>query len=155
MHGPLPPELAVFEKDVGVWDADVVVRFPGQPESRSRGVSTNRLAHGGRWLVVDYQADSGFAGHGVYGWDANKRRYVGTWVDNMRDFLAIAEGTWDPERRAMTYVTTVPRGPDGQPFTLREVTETVDADTQIFRSYSPTGDGGELEMMTVTYRRRR
>lgn len=56
---------AVFEKDVGVWDSEMEIRpAPGAPTARQKGVSTNHLI-GGRWLVVDYRADSGFEGHGI------------------------------------------------------------------------------------------
>src|SRR5687767_7116392 len=61
MNFPLAPEHKVFEKDVGLWDAEIEVRpGPGAPVQRSRGVSENRLTCGGAWLVTDYRADSGF-----------------------------------------------------------------------------------------------
>jgi hypothetical protein len=142
----------VFEKDVGTWTAEIEVRpQPGGEPVRSKGVSTSRLACGGRWLVTDYQADSGFEGHGVYGWDAAKSAYVGTWVDNMRTFLAISTGAWDAEKKIMTFTTEAVVGE--RTIRWREVTETVDADHQIYRSFMP-GPDGEFEMMTVRYARR-
>ncbi len=39
---------------------------------RQKGVSTNRRIGDGRWLIVDYRAEGGFEGHGVYGYDAAK-----------------------------------------------------------------------------------
>src|SRR5262245_51239535 len=43
------PEHKVFEKDVGTWDADIMVRFPGMPPMPSRGVYAARLACGSLW----------------------------------------------------------------------------------------------------------
>jgi hypothetical protein len=140
-------EQDVFRKDVGTWDAELEIRpEPGQPPQRSQGVSVGRLIAGGRWLVVDFKNQTtGFEGHGVYGWDAAKKKYVGTWVDDMRASLTVLEGDWDPAQRTMTFHAE----------RWREVTTTVDDDTQIYRLFFPGPDGKDFEMMTVTYRRRR
>jgi hypothetical protein len=156
-HPPQPgAEHAVFQKDVGTWEAEVEVRpGPGAPPQRSRGVAVNRLACGGLWLVTEYKSEgTGFEGHGLYGWDPAKKKYVGTWVDNMRTTLALAEGTWDAGSRTMTYWHELKR-PEGSVMRWREVTQTRDADTQVFRSFIPLPDGTEFEMMTITYTRRR
>jgi hypothetical protein len=144
--------LAVYGKDVGVWDAEVEVRF-GPTPTRSKGVSTSRWTCGGRWLVTDYESDSGFSGHGVYGFDPAKGRHVGMWVDNMRGFAAVMQGRWDPATRTMEFVTEATV--QGRPMRWRELTQSVDADTQVFRSLFPGPDGHETEVMTITYRRRR
>lgn len=144
---------AVFAKDVGTWDAEIVIRpGPGAPELRSKGVSVQKLV-GGRWLVADFTNESGFEGHGLFGWDETRKSYVGTWVDTMRTFLAVMAGAYDAESRTMTYSVETTT-PDGRAVRWREVTQTVDADTQIFRQLWPAPDG-DFEMMTVTYRRRR
>jgi hypothetical protein len=143
----------VFEKDLGIWDAEVEVRpQPGAAAQRSQGVSVNRLL-GGRWLVTDFKNDtSGFEGHGIYGWDVAKQKFVGTWVDSMRGSLVITDGNWDPARRTMTYRGEMTMGE--RKISWREQTQSIDSDTQIFRSFLALPDGGEHEMMTVTYRRR-
>jgi hypothetical protein len=142
----------VFESDVGTWDADVIVRpGPGAPEQRSTGVSVQKLI-GGRWLCADFRNEgSGFEGHGIYGWDATRKAYVGTWVDPMRTFLTVMEGAWDPGTRTMTFHAEA-RLPDGRVLTWREQT-VKDGDVQTFRQFWAM-PGGEHEMMTVTYRRR-
>ena len=72
----------------------------------------------------------------------------------MRNFIAVAEGSWDAGTKTMTLWTEAP-GPGGRPIHWREVTQTVDPGRQVFRSFFPIPDGGEFEMMTVTYTRRR
>lgn len=144
----------LFAKDVGIWDAEVEVRpQPGAPPQHSRGVSVNRLV-GGRWLIADFKNEtSGFEGHGIYGWDAAKQKFVSTWVDSMRSSLVVAEGTWDPGSRTMTYRGELTMG--DKKLSWREETQSLDADTQLFRSFVTLPNGGEHEMMIVTYRRRR
>jgi hypothetical protein len=148
-------ELDVFANDVGQWDATVEVRVPGQPVQTSEGVSERRLIAGGKWLVIDFRNQStGFEGHGIQGWDPARGEYVSVWVDNQRSTLTVGHGEWDHERRTMTFRYELAR-PDGKAMRWREVIETTDADTQVFRSYMPAADGTEHELMTVTYRRRR
>jgi hypothetical protein len=157
MSFPKPgPEHEVFQKDVGTWDATIETRMaPGAPPSVSHGVMTSQLACNGRWLIAQFRNEtSGFEGHGIYGFDASKGTYTAVWVDPLRTFLAPMEGTYDPAKKTMTFVGEA-RKPDGSALRWREVTETVDPDTQIFRSFMPLPSGGEFEMMTVTYKRRK
>lgn len=144
-------ELAVLAGDVGTWDAQVVVRPPGAPPLPSRGVAVSRLACGGKWLITDFTNESGFEGHGVYGWDPARGKYVSTWVDSMRTFLVVAEGSFDPATRTMSFVAQAEI--NGHRMTWREDTRRLDDDTREFRQVFLTPEG-EMETMAVTYRRR-
>jgi hypothetical protein len=144
-------EADIFAGDVGTWDAEVTIRLgPDQPEQRSKGVATNRLV--GKWLVMDFKNETGFEGHGVFGWDETRKTYAGTWIDSARTTLSIMTGRWDAEQRAMTYDGEM-RLPDGRELRWREVTERPDDDTRRYRQIWPL-PGGDHEMMTVVYRRR-
>lgn len=151
MSPPSPgPEHRVFEKDVGEWDARVEV-YVGPVPSASTGRMSTRLACGGLWLVSDYRGDSGFEGHGMWTWDPQKRKYVGVWADGMTTFVAPGEGTWDPATRTMTFHYEAKLG--DRLVRWRQTTQTVDDDTQVFRSFMP--DTATKEMMKATYTRRR
>ena len=144
---------AVFAKDEGVWDAETEVRpGPGAAPVRSKGVFTNKRIGGGRWLVVDYRADSGFEGHGVYGWDASMEKYTGVWVDSMQTAISRAEGSWDPATKTMSYDVEVTHG--GQKIRYRELTQTQPDGSQVYRNLVPMPEGGEFEMIRTTYRKR-
>ena len=143
---------AVFSKDEGVWDAETEVRpGPGAAPVRMKGVSTNRRIGGGKWLVVDYRAESGFEGHGIYGWDASTEKYTGVWVDSMQTAISHAEGSWDPGTKTMTYHVEVTHG--GQKVHYREETTTQPDGSLLYRNLVPTPDG-EFEMIRTTYRRK-
>jgi hypothetical protein len=143
---------AVLENDVGVWDVEMEIHpGPGAAPILLTATATNRMV-GGRWLVGDHRADSGFEGHGVYGWDDAKGKYVGSWVDSMQTSIARSEGEWDPATRTMTFVVEVNH--DGRIVTYREVTEHRDDGTTVYHNLVPTPDGGEFEMIRATYRRR-
>jgi hypothetical protein len=148
-------EHEVFLKDVGTWDAEVEVRpGAGAPPQRSKGVAVNKLV--GTWLIVDFENDSGFKGHGIYGWDATKKQFAGTWIDAMRPFLSLMTGSWDAATQTMTFVGEGTM-PDGKPMRWRETTTMTGPDTQVFRTFvGGMGEGGaELEVVTTHYTRRK
>jgi hypothetical protein len=143
----------VFERDVGTWDAESQIRrSPTAAPISMRGVYRNRPIAGGRWLAVDYQSDSGFEGHGVYGWDPARGAYVGIWVDSTESVMARSEGRWDEATRTMTYVTEADRG--GSTFRYREITQAQDDGSLLYRNLMPAPGGGEFEMVRIVYRRR-
>ena len=85
-HLPKPgPEFDVLKADVGTWDVEIKTwAGPGDP-TVSKGTETNRML-GDFWLVVDFQGNMmgmDFTGHGVYGYDVQKKHYIGTWIDSM------------------------------------------------------------------------
>jgi hypothetical protein len=137
--------------DVGTWDARVTVTFPGSPPSHSTGVSVQRLTGGGKWLVADFEGSTGHVGHGVYGWDPSRDRYVSTWVDNMRSFLVVAEGRWDEANGEMTY--DVDAEINGRRMRWREITRRDGDDSRVWRQVTEMG-GEWVELMRVVYTRR-
>ena len=148
------PELALLHKDVGEWDATItVIPTPGAPPQASTGRLVGRLISGGRWLVTDFKNyTTGFEGHGIYGYNAASKRYVGTWVDDMRTNIYVGEGEWDAAAKTMTYSWSA-KMPNGQTMAWRETSQLVSDTEQVFRVLLPLPDGGEFEMMRAVYRR--
>ncbi len=151
------PEHAILNHDAGTWDATVEAwTAPNAPPSVSKGVSESRLL-GGFWLIDDFKAEfmgMPFEGHGTSGYDAAKKKYIGTWVDSMSAGLNVSESTWDEKTQTMSGYNEGP-GPDGKPMKTRGVTQWKDADTKVFSMYAPTPDGKEVLSMRITYKRRK
>ena len=155
MADPAPaPELALLHKDVGEWNAAIIVTpQPGAAPQMSTGRLVGRLISGGRWLITDFKNHTtGFEGHGIYGYNAATKRYVGTWVDDMRSNIYVGEGEWDAASRTMTYAWKATM-PGGHAMSWRETSEAVSDSEQIFRVLFPAPDGVEFEMMRAVYRR--
>jgi len=154
MADALGPEFELLKKDVGHWDAAITVTpGPGAAPQESMGHLVGRLISGGRWLITDFKNHTtGFEGHGIYGYNPAARRYVGTWVDDMRTNIYLGEGEWDEECQTMTYSwsTTLP---NGQAMRWKETSESVSENERIFRVLFPGPDGHDFEMMRVLYRR--
>src|SRR5262245_49419798 len=157
---PIPkpgPEHEILKKDVGVWDATVETTMePGGKPNVSKGVETNTLLGGGLWIIQDFKGEfqgTPFQGHGVTGYDPSKKKYVGTWVDSMSTGLSTTQGPYDPKPQTMTAWLAGP-GPNGAMMKMRSTTEWKDAHTRVFTMYSPAGQGEEVAMMKITYKRR-
>lgn len=150
-------ELELLRKDVGEWDASITVTpAPGAPPQASTGRLVSRLICGGRWLVTDFKNHTtGFEGHGIYGYNVASKRYVGTWVDDMRSNLYLGEGLWDAATKTMTYLWSATL-PNGAAMKWRETTQTLSETEQLFRVLFPSPSGAEadeFEMMRALYRR--
>jgi hypothetical protein len=143
---------AVLEADVGIWDGtQEIAPRPGAELQHHRSVSTRSLL-ADRWLVVDFRSDSGFVGHGVYGWDPTAQAYTGVWVDSMMTSIARATGRYDLATSTMTYTVEVAH--NGRTIRYREVIERPDEDTRLYTQLVPLPAGGEHPMIRITYRRR-
>ena len=160
---PIPkpgPEHQVLKADEGTWDA--VIEFvpgPGAPAMTSKGVETDRMSCGGLCLVTDFKGEmvpgTSFEGHGVSTWDPAKKKYVGSWTDSMSQGLAVSEGAWDPASKQMTGWM---EGPDmtGKVVKMKSVVEYRDnGNTRVMTMNGPGPDGKEVQMMKITYTRRK
>lgn len=148
------PELALLQKDVGDWDGTLTITpGPGATPQESKGRLTGKVISGGRWLILDFKNQTtGFEGHGIYGYNAARKRYVGTWVDDMRGDLYVADGDWDAATKTFTYHWSATM-PNGGKMTWTETSEKVSDMEQIFRVFFPQPDGTSFEMMRAVYRK--
>ena len=158
---PMPkpgPEHAALKMDVGTWDA--VVEFipaPGAPPMVSKGVEVNTIGCGGLCLISDFKGEamgSPFHGHGMTAWDPAKKKYVGSWTDSMSTGIAVAEMTYDAA--AKTGAGWM-EGPDmtGKITKTRTVVDYKTEGARVMTAYTPGPDGKEMQVMKITYTRRK
>jgi len=157
---PAPPprraELDVLRLEEGVWDA--AIEFPGQnpgdPPTRMRGVQTNTFVTGERWIKNDFTVDAKYGGHGTWGYDPKKHKYVGIWVDSNQDYIRVDEGTFDPETQTMTWWSEL-RQPDPYPPAKYRMTEAFKGDTRVLTMIAIGAKSGkEVPLGTITFTRR-
>ena len=99
-------EHKILKRDVGVWDAEMKLWMagPDQDPMVSKGVERNRML-GETWILSNFTADLGgqeFKGHGQFGYDTKKKKFVGTWVENMSTNISTMEGTYDEAKGELT-----------------------------------------------------
>jgi len=149
---PAPgPEHEVLKKLAGTWDAALEMVFgPGSPPVTLSGVETDTL-FAGRWIHTEFKSDmmgQPYEGHGLVGWDPEKKVYVTVWADTMLPGMLRSEGTWDKATSTMTAFTEAP-GPAGGTVRVKSVTTWPADGERVVKSYMPA-DAPE-PYMTITY----
>jgi hypothetical protein len=143
------PEHEWLKKMEGTWDT--TMKMAGM---ESKGVATYKMDLGGLWLASTFEGDIGgmkFTGKGYDSYDANKKKFVGLWVDSMSTSPMTMEGSYDKEKKTLT-MSGEGAGPDGKPVKHTAVSEYKDDDTVEFKMFM--GDGKE-PMFTITYKRKK
>ena len=153
-------EHKLLKKDVGVWDAEMKIWMQG-PDGEpmvSKGVERNRSV-GDLWVISDYQGDLGdqtFRGHGQFGYDPIKKKFVGTWIDSMTPHISTMEGTYDEQSGEMTMIATGIDPATGEESKSKSVSKYPDDNTRIFTMFMKAPGGGDdwVKSMEINYKRR-
>jgi len=154
---PAPgPEHAIVARDAGAWKATVDNRMdPARPTDDSKATETGALCCGGMFLVTDFtgkERDRPFSGHGLLGYDPQKKKFVRAWIDTGDRALSLSEGDYDAARETLTL--QVPQPDDhGGTVILREVLEWKGSDQRLLRLFVPGPEGQETPGLTIKYRR--
>jgi len=142
----------------GTWDA--VAKFqgePGKPAMESKGTEIATFGMGGFWLTYEYKGEMNgqpFSGHGAMGYDQQKQKYVGVWLDSMKSGMFHSEGTADAEYKKFTMIVQGYCDAEGKAMTMKQVFEVKNKDAYVLRFIAPNPDGKETEMGTIEYTRR-
>ena len=141
---------AYLMRGVGEWEGTMTMHAEGMsPE----GVPCHDsiTAVGDFWTRSSFSCDlmgMPFVGTGVTGYDPDKGKFVGTWVDNMTTRLTVMEGELEGDALVMRYV-----GPDpvtGEPAPHR-IVGTNDGETSTSTFY--VGEGEGVKTMTIAMKR--
>lgn len=144
---------------VGEWDAEIELTMePGKPPEKSKGTE-NTQPIGGFWVLSEYKGtfmDRPFTGVMTLGYDPEKKKYIGTWVDSMNSHLWTYEGTVDAEGRILTLYSEgqCPAKP-GERVKFKDTTEFKSRDHRVFSSSMQGEDGKWSTVMTAHYQRRK
>jgi hypothetical protein len=143
------PEMDYLKKYVGTWD--VTMKFSG---AETKGTMTYKFELGGMWLASTLEAElfgMKYMGKGMDSYDANKKKYVSTWFDNMSGYVTVMEGNFDAAMKMLTLTGEGP-GSGGKMAKMKSTTTMPNDDTIEFVMYE--GDAKE-PMFTITYKRKK
>jgi Protein of unknown function (DUF1579) len=155
-------EHKIVTSEEGTWDA-TVKSYKNGPESEpavTKGVEVNTVVTGGLWLSSVFKGDfegMAFEGHGQFGYDPIKKKYVGTWIDSFSPSLTVLEGSYDADTKTMTFTGDSVCPIDNTKLTQKMVTTTKGDGSRVFTLYmtgTPTG-GKEAKVMQVEYTKRK
>lgn len=150
------PEHAWLQQLIGEWTYEMEAPGePGAPPQKFTGTESIRgigelwIQGEGRGTTPDDKPAIAFL---TIGYNAAKKRYVGTWFGSMMDFLWVYDGSRDGN--VLTLETTGPSfDVDGAMANYREVIELKAPSERTFTSFVQGDDGGWKQLMAMTYRR--
>jgi hypothetical protein len=158
--GELPPpqkEHAWLRRFVGEWDAELeMFGAPDQPVMRTKGSEHARMI-GGFWVISEGRNDVfPYECRLTLGYDVQRQRYVGTWIDSMSGYLWRYEGNVDASGRVLTLNAEgpFPSMPGGAMTEFREVTEFLGDDHHVFTSSRRGADGQWTPCVRINFRRK-
>ncbi len=144
--------LALLKRDVGTWNCEVkMFADPNAAPAVSKGVESNFMV-GDHWLIGHFKGSimgMDFQGASQTTYDAEKKKYVGTWVDSMSPFPMKTEGTWDEKSQTLTTIGTG-KDPTGAEMKSKMVTVYNKDETRVFTMYQVM-NGSEVKMLEIKY----
>ena len=156
-----PPEMPKPTKGhewlgqlAGEWETEGEVVFdPNQPPLACKGTETIRSI-GGFWVLSEVKgtppgSDVPMTGLMTLGYDSERKKYVGTWVDSMGGHLWHYEGTLDEAGKKLTLLTEGPNPmAPGTTAKYRETIEIQGKGKKVFTSAIETAPGEWNTFMT-------
>jgi hypothetical protein len=136
---------------------------PSAPPQESKGTAVRKSIMDGRYSVMDVtgkmempgpdgkKKEMTFKGHGIDGYDNVKKKFVGSWIDNMGTGIMFSEGDYDAATKTFTYTSEFEALP-GMKQQVREVLKIADNNHMTFEWYENQG-GQEKKTMEINYTR--
>ena len=157
---PVPEkEHAWLQQFVGEWETEATaVMEPGKPPIRCKGTESVRSI-GGFWIVAENKGafmDVPVTGAMTLGYDPEKKKYVGTWICSITNYLWKYEGTVDASGKILTLETEgpCPMAP-GKLSRFKDVTEFKSKDHKVLTSLMQGDDGKWVTFATIHCRRKK
>jgi Protein of unknown function (DUF1579) len=153
------PEHQWLQNLVGEWTYETTATMePGQPPTKFGGSESVRSL-GGLWTVAEGQGEMPGGGSMTsimtLGYDAQSKRYVGTWIGSVMPYLWVYDGALDSSGKVLTLSAD---GPDmsveGKMANYQDVIEFKDDNHRVLTSRTLGEDGTWNEFMRVDYRRK-
>lgn len=150
-----------LEEMAGTWDAETKTWMsgPNAEPAVSTGTMEMKMVLGGRYLMQDFTGsvmDRPFNGIGYIGYDNFKKRYVGSWIDDMSTCLSTMEGTMGKAGKTLTMwgkMDDPMTGEKNKP--VKYVVTLIDHDKHVFEVFDVKSYGEKKPMMQITYTRKK
>ncbi len=158
-----PPKPPPVEKEhewlaqlAGDWDtASECIIEPGKPAMQCTGSESARMI-GNHWIMSEIKnSEWGMTGIMTVGYNTEKKKFVGTWIDSMTNHMWKYEGSLDETGKILTLEA---EGPNmmkpGKTAKYRDVTELKSKDHKVLSSSIQTEDGKWVQFMTMDAKRK-
>lgn len=159
---PLPKPTKAHEwlkQLVGDWEAESELSMgPGTEPLKAKSTEKCRM-QSDFWMIAEGNSEtSGMNAKSVFtlGYNAQKQKYVGSWIDSLTDHLWSYEGTLDDAGKVLTLDTEGPNLMNpGKTCKFREVIVLKGPDEKTFTSSILGDDGKWFTFVKSTYKRKK
>lgn len=143
---------------VGEWDTTTeIFAAPDQPSLKAAGHESAKMI-GGFWMMGENEGEmmgQTFTGIMTLGYDPEKKRYIGTWVDSNTSTLWNYKGTLDEGGKILTLESEGYCPMEGQVCQFKDTVEFKSKDERVLTGARLGKDGKWTKMMTVTAKRKK
>ncbi len=150
-------EHKLLAREAGTWEGEMKMYMSG-PDAEPTTVPVvekNTMMDTGMWLISEFEAGP-FKGHGVFGFDPDQKKYIGSWVDNMSTSMGIMKGTHDSKTDETTYLSTAKNPATGKMAPTKSVGRMMGNDKRQFTMYMQGPDGKSwVKWMEISYKRKK
>src|SRR2546421_8137005 len=90
----------------GEWEFTAKCSMPGMEPQEGKGTESCRFAFGGFWLAIEDKGmmkNKDWSGQGLIGWDPQKKKFCGVWVDSNSPFMGKFDGDVDSSGKVFTF----------------------------------------------------
>ena len=149
---PMPMPTAEHKEilsSVGMWEGTMTAYMPGAPAEPIAARETV-TAIGGFWTQARFECDfmgMPYVGTGAFGFDPERGKYVGTWIDSMGSYLAVMEG----EKNSAGNVVMRWNAPD----MTGKIVEHRNESVRSANAYTMTFYTGDTKSMVISMKRKR
>lgn len=146
-------------KFVGEWEMESEVKMDpsGPPVAATATESVRSL--GGFWIIAEGETKAmgmSFSYIMSLGYDPDKKRYVGTWIDSMNGYLWVYDGSLDSTGKILTLEAEGPcPTKPGEMSKFKDITEFKSPDHRVFSSKMQDENGEWVTFATGHSRRKK
>jgi hypothetical protein len=140
-----------LKRFVGEWDCESEVLVAPDKPMKSKATMTGHMI-GNYWAVVVVKGDvlgQPYNGQGTFGFDSQKKRFIGTWADSMTDFLWRYDGVVEGDKLVLDSEGPIP-GEPGILIKSRDTWEFKGKDQVVLTGEVQGPDGKMTPMMKAT-----
>ena len=145
-----------LKRFVGEWDCESEAFIEPDKPTKSKATMTGHML-GNFWAVVVVNGDvlgQPYHGQGTFGFDSQKKKFIGTWADSMSDFLWRYDGVVEGDKLVLNSEGPIP-GEPGKMIKSRDTWEFKGNDQVILTGEVQGPDGKMVPMMKATCTRKK
>ncbi len=144
----------MLKKDVGKWTAEMKMYMAADaPPMVMPCTEVNAMLENDLWLLSEFESGP-FKGRGQFGYDPNKKKFVGTWIDNMNAEMGVMEGDYNEATDELVMYSTMYNPQTQANEKTKSVTKYDGDDAKHFTMYRQDAKAGDwVKSFEISYKR--